>query len=124
MGEPWAAGRGAEALDVCTPSSLRKHPDTAEPHSTGKSPVIWKRSLENSVFAAALPQSFVKSCSHVRKGTASVRPKGSDPHSQQSLRVNQKKNREREKEKEKKKRNTCLQSGCLETPKVQGPKLT
>lgn len=72
MGEPWAAGRGAEALDVCTPSSLRKHPDTAEPHSTGKSPVIWKRSLENSVFAAALPQSFVKSCSHVRKGTATV----------------------------------------------------
>lgn len=47
MREPWAAGRGAEAPDVCTPSSLRNHPGTSEPRSTGESPVIWKRSLEN-----------------------------------------------------------------------------
>ena len=47
MEDPWAVGRGAEAPDVCTPSSLRKHPNTAEPRSTGESPVIWKRLLEN-----------------------------------------------------------------------------
>lgn len=94
MREPWAAGRGAGSgcLHSKLPPEITQAPPSHAPPAVSSH---LEKVVENCFRGCPSPVLCKILFPCKGEGTASVRPKGSDPHSQQSLQVNQKKRKKK-----------------------------